>query len=55
MPSLTEKAQPTSAQNSPSQSRLTQMLDTGFRRVYGRITHGCGQTCYPSRITNASQ
>src|SRR5438045_3099959 len=34
---------------------LNRMRDAGFSRVYWRTTDGCGQTCYPSRVTNAAQ
>ncbi len=34
---------------------LKRMKDTGFSRVYWRTTDGCGQACYPSKVTNPAQ
>lgn len=34
---------------------LKRMKDAGFLRVYWRTTDGCGQACYPSKITNSAQ
>lgn len=34
---------------------LDRMKKAGFSRVYWRTTDGCGQSCYPSRVTNPAQ
>ena len=34
---------------------IDRMAEAGFSRVYWRTTDGCGQTLYPSKITNAAQ
>ena len=34
---------------------IDRMAEAGFSRVYWRTTDGCGQTLYPSKITNVAQ
>ena len=34
---------------------IDRMAESGFSRVYWRTTDGCGQTLYPSQVTNAAQ
>lgn len=34
---------------------IDRMAEAGFSRVYWRTTDGCGQTLYPSKVTNAAQ